>query len=101
MDSWRGIRLRDEKAAVPLVHGTAAWFVVGLLGCFIGRERVAALSSRCGRSRPPVGRPCGRIRPGGGGGGGGAGGSGAVGGRWEAARGHRDRRRGVLFWRLR
>jgi hypothetical protein len=25
---------RDEKAAVPFVHGTAAWFVVGLLGCF-------------------------------------------------------------------
>jgi len=25
---------RDEKAAVPFVHGTAAWFEVGLLGCF-------------------------------------------------------------------
>ena len=23
---------RDEKAAVPLVHGTAAWFEVGLFG---------------------------------------------------------------------
>ena len=30
---------RDEKAAVPFVHGTAAWFEVGLLGCLIGRER--------------------------------------------------------------
>src|SRR5580704_462426 len=57
------MRLMRRKAAVPFVHGTAAWFVVGLLGCFYRPGTSRSASSRCGRSRPPFGRPCGRIRP--------------------------------------